>query len=381
MKLLQKILVPFDFSESSTNTLQHAVEVSKAFNSEIIVLNVMKEENLSEKTENLLKDTLKNRFEESLKDLDSSVKKQVSFQIGKGVVFEQIIRIAIREDINVIIAGAGTDADNEHYKLSIVMEKLIRKSQIPLWVIKNSDKMPFRKILCPVDFSDASSRALNNAIILASKFNAELSVMYVFTPINILSPRMQVDNEQENRIQRKRLNKEFEEYLSGFNLNGITHKVLLKEGQPHQIILSTIEKENFDLLMMGTTGRTGISRIFMGSVTEKVTRELPCSFITTKSKDITRTYFESNLGEIETYIQKAKHYHEKGEYAKSIEYYLEGLKQFPDNIPMLTGLIQSYTKNGDHHKAAFFNDYARDVISRIWGEEFIEKLGFNITES
>ena len=381
MKLLQKILVPFDFSESSINTLQHAVAVSEAFNSEIIVLNVMKEENLSEKMENLLIDTLKKRFEESIKALDPSVKKRVSFQIGKGVVFEQIIKIAIREDINVIIAGAGTDADNEHYKLSTVMEKLMRKSQIPLWVIKNSDKMPFRKILCPVDFSDASTRALNNAIILASKFNAELSVMYVLTPINIESPRVQVDNEQENRIRKQRLSKEFEEYISGFNLNEISHKVLLKEGQPHRIILSTIEKENFDLLVMGTTGRTGISRILMGSVTEKVTRELPCSFITTKSKDITRTYFESNLGEIEAYIQKANHYYEKGEYAKSIEYYTEGLKQFPDNIPMLKGLIQSYTKNGDHNKADLFNEYARDVIRRLWGEEFIEKLGFNITES
>jgi nucleotide-binding universal stress UspA family protein len=380
MKLLQKILVPIDFSESSINSLQHAVKVSEAFNSEIIVLNVMKEESLSEKTESLLKDSLKTRFEESTKALDASTKKRISFQIEKGVVFEQIIRIAIKEDINVIIAGAGADTDNEHYKLSTVMEKLMRKSQIPLWVIKKSEKIPFRKILCPVDFSDASTRALNNAIILASKFNAELSVMYVFTPINIQSPRMQVDNEQENRIQKKRLSKEFEEYLSGFNLNEISHKVFLKEGQAHQVILSTIEKENFDLLMMGTTGRTGISRIFMGSVTEKVTRELPCSFITTKSKDITRSYFESNLGEIETYIQKAKHYHENGEYAKSIEYYSEGLKQHPDNIPMLTGLIQSYTKNGDHNKAVVFTDYARDVISRLWGEEFIEKLGFNNTE-
>lgn len=381
MKLLQKILVPFDFSESSIYTLQYAIEVSEAFNSEIIVLNVMQEENLSENTENLLKDAINIRFEDSLKALDPSKKKRVSFQIGKGVVFEQIIRISLREDINVIIAGAGTDEENENYKLSTDMEKLLRKSQIPLWVIKNSDKIQFRKILCPVDFSDASTRALNNAIILASKFNAELSVMYVFTPIDIQSPRIQVDNEQEKKIQKKRLSKEFEEYLSGFNLNGISYKTILKKGQPHQIILSTIEKENFDLLMMGTTGRTGISRIFMGSVTEKVARELPCSFITTKSKDITRTYFESNLGEIETYIQKAKHYHEKGEYAKSIEYYSEGLKQFPDNIPMLTGLIQSYTKNGDHNKAAFFNDYARDIISRLWGEEFIEKLGFTNTES
>ena len=377
MKLLQKILVPVDFSESSLNAFRYALEVSEVFNSEIIVFNVIKEENLSKETEEMILDTLRNRFEESMKDLNPSTKIRVGFQIGRGVVFEQIIRTAINEDINVIIAGAGSDSDNEHYKLSISMEKLMRKSQVPLWVVKNSDKMPVNRILCPVDFSDASTRALNNAIILASKLNAKLSVMYVFTPINIQSVRIQGDNVKENEILREKQTREFTEFLSGFNLNEISHEELFKEGQPHQVIHSVIAEENYDLLMMGTTGRTGLSRIFMGSVTEKVTRELPCSMITTKSRDITRTYFESNLGEIETYIQKAKHFQEKGEYTKSIEYYLQGLKQFPDNIPMLIGLIKSYRENGDMEQARFFSDYARDVVTRVWGKDFIEKLGLD----
>ena len=176
-------------------------------------------------------------------------------------------------------------------------------------------------------------------------------------------------------ILKKKHSGEFKKYLSGFSLNEVSYKVLFKEGQPHEVIHSTIAGENFDLLMMGTTGKSGLSRIFMGSVTEKVTRELPCSFITMKSRDITRTFFESNLGEIETYVQKAKQSQERGDYAKSIEYYTEGLKQFPDNIPMLLGLIKAYRKSGDQVQADFFKEYARDVVNRIWGEEYIEKLG------
>ena len=93
-----------------------------------------------------------------------------------------------------------------------------------------------------------------------------------------------MDNQKENEILRKKHTSEFKEFLSGFNLNKISHKVLFKEGQPHEMIFSTVTDENYDLLIMGTTGRTGLSRIFMGSVTEKVLNlsSVPLFIIPTK---------------------------------------------------------------------------------------------------
>lgn len=377
MKLLQNILVPVDFRESSLNAFRYAVEVAALFNSKVIVLKVIQEKNLSSKTEALLRDSLEKRFDELVSPMNPSVRERITFQIEMGVIFEQIVKTAINEDINVIIAGAGSNADNEPYKLSTIMEKLMRKNQVPLWIVRNNDQMPVRKILCPVDFSDASERALNNAITLASKLNAELSVLNVLTPINIQSPRMQVDNAEENARLEKRQTEEFEEFLGRFDLKKLPVQLLFEQGDPHHLIHSTIDKGGYDLLIMGTTGRTGLSRILMGSVTEKVTRELPCSFITTKSKDITRTYYESNLGEIETYLHKARYYHDAGEIEKSIEFYSAGLKQFPDNVPMLIGLMKAYRSIGNEEKADFIRDYAKDVVTRVWGVEYIDIFGLD----
>jgi universal stress protein E len=377
MKLLQNILVPVDFRESSLNAFRYAIEVAALFNSKVIVLKVIQEKNLSSKTEALLRDSLEKRFDELVSPLNRSVRERITFQIEMGVIFEQIVKTAINEDINVIIAGAGSDADNETYKLSTIMEKLMRKNQVPLWIVRNNDQMPVRKILCPVDFSDASERALNNAITLASKLNAELSVLNVFTPINIQSPRMQVDNAEENTRLEKRQKEEHEEFLGRFDLKKLPVQLLFDQGDPHHLIRSTIDKGGYDLLIMGTTGRTGLSRILMGSVTEKVTRELPCSFITTKSKDITRPYYESNLGEIETYLHKARYYHDAGEIEKSIEFYSTGLKQFPDNVPMLIGLMKAYRSIGNEEKADFIRDYAKDVVTRVWGVEYIDIFGLD----
>jgi len=375
MKLLQNILVPIDFRESSMNAFRYAVEVAEVFNSAIIVLNVVQEKNLSSKTEAYLRDSLEKRFHDMVAPLNPTVRERITFRIKMGVVFEQIVKTAINEDINVIIAGSGSDANSDTHKLSTIMEKLMRKNQVPLWIVRNDDEMPVRKILCPVDFSDASERALDNAITLASKLNAELSILNVFTPINIQSSWVQADNDEENASLEKKQKKEFKKFVKRFDMKTLPVQTLFEKGDPHHIIQSTISNEGYDLLIMGTTGRTGLSRILMGSVTEKVTRELPCSFITTKSKDITRTYYESNLGEIETYLQKAKHHHNAGEFEKSIEYYSSGLKQFPDNVPLLIGLMKAYQSNGNKKQAEFFREYARDVVKRLWGAEYIEIFG------
>jgi len=377
MKILQNILVPVDFRESSVNAFNYAAKVSEVFHSKLYVLHVIHEESLSEKTEQLLRDSIDQKQKELLESVNPELAERMEFLVQNGVVFEQILQTAIKYDINVVIAGSGSDSGKDRYQLSTVMEKLMRKNQVPLWVVRSTDQMSVRKILCPVDFSDASERALKNALTLASHLDAELSVMNVYTPRYVQSPRLQVDNAQENQILKKKQKKDFEDFLERFNTKTPAFRILFQEGIPENTILSTIGEGGYDLLIMGTTGRTGLSRILMGSVTEKVTREVPCSFITVKSQDIARTYFESNLGEIETYLEKAKQHREAGEYEKAIEILSSGLKQFPDNIPMLTGMMGAYSDIGDASKAAFFKDYARDVVRRVWGEEYLEKLGLD----
>jgi nucleotide-binding universal stress UspA family protein len=375
MKLLQNILVPVDFRKSSINAFLYAAKVSELFHSKLIILHVIREESLSAETEQMLRETVWQKYQEMRGLVDAAVSDRMEFTVEKGVIFERIIHAAIQREINVIIAGSGSDTEEGRFPLSTTIEKLMRKNQVPLWVVRNPDQLPVHNILCPVDFSDASERALNNAITLASRLESKLSVMNVFTPLNIHSPRLSVDADNENEILKKKQFNEFKKFLSGFDLRSVRYEKLFLVGVPEDQIGAAIEKDKIDLLIMGTTGRTGLSRILMGSVTEKVTREVPCSFITTKSKDITRTSPAGKLGEIETYMIVAKQHREAGDYEKAIEYYSAGLHQYPDNIPILIGLMNTHKDLGNETKAAFFRDYARDVVTRVWGEEYINKLG------
>ena len=77
---------------------------------------------------------------------------------------------------------------------------------------------------------------------------------------------------------------------------------------------------------MGTTGRSGLSKWMMGSVTEKVTREVPCSFITTKEEDVVRLQLEAELQDIEMHYEEARQLTKDGFVDEAIQAYKACLK-------------------------------------------------------
>ncbi|HER08357.1 MAG TPA: hypothetical protein ENO20_05535 [Bacteroides sp.] len=374
MKLLQNILVPVDFSESSNRAVESAIMLAKVFNSLISILHVTPDNNISRELEAFLEKSINEKF----KELRARIEKE-NITVGdttleRGAPFEKIIQKARTSNPNVIVVGSGNKKEGDVFRLGTTVEKLMRKNQVPLWVVKNEVIRPIDKMLCPVDFSEASSRALTNAITLTKHFDAELTIFNVFTPFMISSPRFKADQEAENQRLRRMQEKQYHDFLGQFDLGSVKHKILFVVGDPHVQILRIIREKGTDLLLMGTTGKTGLSRILMGSVTEKVTRELPCSFITTKARDLTEDFFADNLREIESIISFAKSMLEQKDFEKAIELYTLGIKQYPDNIPILAGLVESYKAVGNTDRANYYRKYAREIIKRMWGEEYLQVI-------
>lgn len=374
MRLLQDILVATDFSKSSDRAIQASVLLAKKFKSRIALVYVASEENVSEETKILIEQSIHNKLVELKEQISKEGVNVSDILIERGVAFEKIIQVAQARNVNVIVAGSGSKDKNDNFKLGTTVEKLMRKNQIPLWVVKNEDVKPISKITCPVDFSDASRRALLNAITLAEEFNAELSVLHVFVPVVSTSIRISLNIEEENKSIRNEKEKEFDRFLNEIDFKSVKFTKNLLMGMPDIEIFKAIKQQNTDLLLMGTTGKSSLSKLLMGSITEKVTRELPCSFITTKAKDITDGYLESNLKGIESILNPARNAFKKGDYELAIEEYTIGLKQYPDNIPILLELIDSYKALGNNTKVDFYSDYKNEVLKRIWGDHLLNKL-------
>ncbi|WP_292845607.1 universal stress protein [Methanobrevibacter sp.] len=138
--------------------------------------------------------------------------------------------------------------------------------------------MMYNKILVPIDGSDFAKKAQRHALFLSKVTGAEITAVSVAE--NNFVAGLPLDDEvyQLNQI----LKEKSEEYLKEFDeLNEdnlkITHVV--REGSPAKVILEVAKEEAVDLIVMGSSGKSGFDRFIMGSVADKVVNSAKCAVL------------------------------------------------------------------------------------------------------
>ena len=136
----------------------------------------------------------------------------------------------------------------------------------------------YKKILVPTDGSEFAKKAQQHALFLANVTGAEIVAVTV-TENNFISG-LPLDDEayQLNQILKERSEenlKEFDE-LNKDDLK-ITH--VIKEGSPAKCILEVANEEDIDLIVMGSSGKSGFDRFIMGSVADKVVNSAKCAVL------------------------------------------------------------------------------------------------------
>ncbi|MGA9725225.1 MAG: universal stress protein [Candidatus Binatus sp.] len=155
--------------------------------------------------------------------------------------------------------------------------------------------LPYRKILCPVDFDENSIVALQTAAELARHFDSTVYVLHTVPmiipptsmPVCVDLYKGQEDTAGENLVE-----------LARKHLTGIKYEIIVRKGEPAGSILKTERGIGADLLVMSSHGRRGFSRFFLGSVAEVVLREARCPVLTvrhgTSQKDLVGASMTSN---------------------------------------------------------------------------------------
>jgi nucleotide-binding universal stress UspA family protein len=139
--------------------------------------------------------------------------------------------------------------------------------------------LKIQTILFATDFSACSQHALDFAFALARDCRARLVVLHVATP-----PPFVTYGEFEKVLGKSAgYRRELEEKLRQCQKPDCNSEFWLKEGDPAQEILTLAQDVGCDLIVLGTHGRTGLPRLLMGSVAEKVLRGASCPVLTVKS--------------------------------------------------------------------------------------------------
>jgi nucleotide-binding universal stress UspA family protein len=129
-----------------------------------------------------------------------------------------------------------------------------------------------QKILYPTDFSSFSTPAYFHALAMAEAHGASLTIAYAYKPGG--------DSDREPQQDRQFWRSQLESISPADP--GITVNHVFLEGDPATEIIQYSRDAGIDLIVMGTHGRTGADRLLMGSVTEKVMRDAPCSVLAVK---------------------------------------------------------------------------------------------------
>ena len=144
-----------------------------------------------------------------------------------------------------------------------------------------------RRILHPSDFSPASDAAFKTAIEMAKAGRGELLVVHVVNPIVpiagecYVSPKMYDDIAASTRAWAK---KRLDQRLAKAKKLGVRVKGLLAEGPAHEQIVRIARAKRADLVVMGTHGRSGLAKLFLGSVAGRVVAAARCPILTVRGK-------------------------------------------------------------------------------------------------
>jgi nucleotide-binding universal stress UspA family protein len=290
---ISHILCPIDFSEFSRRAVHHAIAMARWYGSRVTLLHVS-----SARGELDLPP-----LELAGWDHEAILREMKAFagDVGADVTLDCVAYDAsdVRHEIvaqiealpaDLLVLGSHGRTGFERLLLGSVTEKVIRKARCPVMVVPRAahDVAPdtpvtFHRILCPVDFSEGSLRAMQYALSIAQESDAELTLLNAIEmPPEIAEqpgmPPVDVDavRAAAEAARLRHLRKVIPESSRTF----CTVHTMVREGAAHFEILKAAAEQKSDLIVMGVQGRGAVDLFIFGSNTLRVCRGAACPVLT-----------------------------------------------------------------------------------------------------
>ncbi len=139
-----------------------------------------------------------------------------------------------------------------------------------------------RRVLIATDGSDYTKEAVSQGLHLAKVLGAEVTALYVVDQTSFVSFPMDSSIVSVYSLLENEGKRAVEDVVKEGEAMGVKVTPLIIEGSPTRKIVET--SADFDLVVLGTLGRSALSKLFMGSVAERVTRYAPCPVLVVRSK-------------------------------------------------------------------------------------------------
>jgi nucleotide-binding universal stress UspA family protein len=274
---IHRILCPSDFSEASAHAVEQAVVLAETYKAKIIALHAVSP--LTSVVEAAAMDDCRERMRACFEHA-TKAGLAVDVEIALGLPVHRILDCASSHAADVIVMGTHGTSGFEHFVLGSVTEKVLRKASCAVLTVppraRATSRLPFNRVLCAVDFSDASTAAVNWALSLAHESRASATVLHVLEwpwhepppPAMSELPKEQADALLAFRRYTEESAKHRLESLLPQNVQQAATR--LRNGTAWAEILAVAVEERSDLIVMGVRGRNPVDLTLFGSTTNQV---------------------------------------------------------------------------------------------------------------
>jgi nucleotide-binding universal stress UspA family protein len=292
---IRRILCPVDFSEFSRRALDHAAALARWYGAELTIIHVSPLMPTIFGFEPAPSAAVLAPFDREAvgRELLAFVGEMAQerptpeLRVLAGPTVRTILSLAAEAGTDLIVLGTHGRAGFERFMLGSVTEKVVRRAPCPvLTVPRRAEGMPeralFGRILCGVDFSDASRRAVDYALSLAQEAKAHVTLLHVveWLPEESFSKYPQFDVDHYRRTLMTDARAKLEQLVPEDARNWCEPDTRLVSGKPYQEILRIAADQRSDLIVLGVHGCGPVDRMLFGSTTQAVVRQASCPVLT-----------------------------------------------------------------------------------------------------
>jgi nucleotide-binding universal stress UspA family protein len=196
----------------------------------------------------------------------------------EGDPFDGILRTADAIKADLIVMGAHRKHLLRDIFIGTTIERVIRVGTLPVLMVNHEAQRQYEKVVAAVDMSEASANALRIAISIGLIGKGGATLLHAFVPLAkrkmFVAGADQASIDEYVARERETAAAQLADFLAEHDLDRESWSLRLEEGDPGEVISSTVAKTLPDLLVMGTRGRSGLVRALLGSVTEACLRSL-----------------------------------------------------------------------------------------------------------
>jgi nucleotide-binding universal stress UspA family protein len=289
--MYDSIVVPIDGSDPAQAAAETAVRLANTFDAELSLLAVLEASDRSF-AEPLPNDPGREELDTtwvraldraSTAAADAGVPCRTA--IESGTVHEEIEAHADRVDADLVAMGTHGRTGINRLLLGSVTERTLRALEIPVLTIPGADPVAadIEEILVPTNGLPGSEHAAAHACGLANAYDGTVHALGV---VNVRSMTAAggaggVAIPNITQLLKERRERDVEAVREQADKYDLDFESRVTEGVPSQVICDYAEERDIDLITMGTHGREGVKRFFLGSVTERTVRESETPVLTT----------------------------------------------------------------------------------------------------